>query len=148
MSALERETFTANESRLVRNTDAVTAALRLDRQARTTNHQHANLIAEIAAHEKRKQQLLSWKGEIDTRLAAHLATTKPTHGIERDIWIRTHEELTATLDEIARGPEQWSTGYLRSMAPRDGAPLLPGLIAVQKILASLRTELEAVEATG
>jgi hypothetical protein len=149
VTVLERETYTDIERRLVRNTDTLTAKLREEAEIRSANHVVTNLRNDIANAEKREQQSLAWQAEVKEKLTEHLATPCPTHGVDRDIWLRTREELEITLDEILRGPGgRAGDGHLRQMAQRDGAPATPCLIETQRTLAGLRAELAAAEAAA
>jgi hypothetical protein len=144
IAALERETYTDLERRLVRNTDTATATLRAA-QPDPVTMQRNTLVSERRPLAQRQDVLLRLVGEVNRDLAEHRATPKPTHGVERDLWIRKEEELLDTLDEINKGRDL--SGYFARLARRDGIPLQPGLIATKNAIARLESELATLPAS-
>jgi hypothetical protein len=102
-ATLKAETLDDIERRATRNADAAIAKQRAEAHARQTNAVVVNLQNEVAAEERREQVSLARVAKIKARLTEKLATPCPTHGLERDLWLREREELEITLDEIRRG---------------------------------------------
>jgi hypothetical protein len=138
---LRNETFDQAEARMAQNAEAESAKLRVAQQAQVEISVTSNRDRRVADLEERERQLMAWKKEVDGALREHLKSPCPSHGIERSVWLREHETLVETQQEIEMGAAPMSSGRLREMAARDNAELNPGLRHVRKRLKELRTDM-------